>query len=485
MAKAPVVGGLIPQTSCTVLTVYWKRATGAAESAPTVDKPALGSHVRAGIITVRGCRTTGLPWDDVQIKESAAVTTTPALARATPIGEALLLMLISNSGFITGSGWANPNLTNIIEQVDSNDAVGNGSGFMVVTGEANAAGDVGETSGSFSASGHYASLTLALTANGTDNNDYIPYIAGVGTPAELAAAGSISPAWPPHAAGDIGLLVVESGGWPIDTPAGWTHVTDSPQNAGTSGATSGTSLNVFWKRAAGGAEAAPSIAFVADHIRGQIFTVKGAIASGDPFNAADGNADATNISTVTWPSISTTKNNCLVLCIASHSRDGTGNPVESGQNRTNGNLQDFTRPWDIYSGIGNGSGIIMFSGKLATAGSTGNPTVLMDGTSNQGRLTLAIQPVVQGNTLNLEGGTMAIVASDMAMQFSRKLNLDSHSMAIVGGDMVISAPFRNYLFDLESGSLEIEGGEMSMRKTIDGWVKDGSVESDWVKDDSL
>lgn len=88
-------------------------------------------------------------------------------------------------------------------------------------------------------------------------------------------------AWPSHASDDIGILQVVSKSDP-DTPSGWTEVTGSMLTA-TAGTTS-AKLSLFWKRATSGAESNASVTGCGNVAKGVIFTWRGAITSGTPFD---------------------------------------------------------------------------------------------------------------------------------------------------------------------------------------------------------
>lgn len=102
-----------------------------------------------------------------------------------------------------------------------------------------------------------------------------------GTLLGVAGTGAdISPVWPTHAIGDIGILLAASrdATQTCLTPSGWNLL------AGPTGLTAWKAY-AFWKRAASGAEGNPLCDWNAQTVDryGQIHTIRGAISDGNPF----------------------------------------------------------------------------------------------------------------------------------------------------------------------------------------------------------
>jgi hypothetical protein len=94
----------------------------------------------------------------------------------------------------------------------------------------------------------------------------------------VSGTGSVTPAWPAHAVGDVALLFVESAGGEaatLSTPAGFAAVANSPQSTGAG--TAGTRLTVFWARATSTAMASPTVADPGNHVYARILTYRGVI----------------------------------------------------------------------------------------------------------------------------------------------------------------------------------------------------------------
>lgn len=206
-----------------------------------------------------------------------------------------------------------------------------------------------------------------------------PTFQAVGTIEESATA-VISPSWPTHQAGDIGLLIVESiEAFPIQlaTSQGFREVPASPRGAhvkASSGAVE-TQLAVFWKRATSGAEPDPVVHFFTgqDHLRGCIATIRGCHANGCPFTVSTGAHEPNSAATsITVPGFTTITADQLIVVIGSNGRDiGT----QQFSSMTNASLANITERIDSNSVIGGGSGIGMYTGEKATAGTVNDSVV--------------------------------------------------------------------------------------------------------------
>jgi hypothetical protein len=222
-------------------------------------------------------------------------------------------------------------------------------------------------------------------------NQYVSPIYAFASISRASGLGALSVSWPSsHMADDIGLLVVETANEPIATPSGWTPVTNGSQGVGTAGSLTATGLQVFWKRAASGAEAAATAADPGDHWVGMIYTFRGCIATGDPINVSAGDASADVDSTaVIIPGATTTVNNCLVVALASWQTD-IATAQQSGE--TNASLSSLIERDDGGTVNGNGGGFSVVTGVLAVAGTYAATTATLATASRQARVSLALKP---------------------------------------------------------------------------------------------
>lgn len=128
------------------LTVFWARATSGAMATPTVADP--GDHVRAQILTFRGCITAGNPWDVTAGDSSTQTASVNIPGDTTTVDRCLVVAMVGNTTDTTTpqtSGWTNGGLNNVTEIADGNTDLGFGGGFGVAVGEKALAGAYGVT----------------------------------------------------------------------------------------------------------------------------------------------------------------------------------------------------------------------------------------------------------------------------------------------------------------------------------------------------
>jgi hypothetical protein len=164
VTNSPQGTGTAGGTAATRLTVYWKRATSAAEASPRVADS--GNHQIAQIITFRGVIASGNPWDvtagNVASSPSGSVTIP---GTTTTVANTLVVAIVSNrtdTDTAQTSGWANSNLTSLTERVDSGSFAGNGGGFGVATGVKATVGAYGATTATLAISSTQGRMSIAL-----------------------------------------------------------------------------------------------------------------------------------------------------------------------------------------------------------------------------------------------------------------------------------------------------------------------------------
>lgn len=185
------------------------------------------------------------------------------------------------------------------------------------------------------------------------------------------AAGTISPAWPVHTVGDLGILVWEcSGDGTTITPSGWTLMPDAPI-VDIADAT-GSKLNLAYRFAVSSSEANASIGSTGDHAVGRIFTFRNVSTSRVPGADRATGAKTTASTTLTYPSVNTAAPNSLVVGVASRPNDSSSTTEYSGY--TNANLTSITERAEGGSTLGNGGGIALWTGISAAIQSTGTTT---------------------------------------------------------------------------------------------------------------
>jgi hypothetical protein len=143
-------------TAPSKLTAIWRRIV-AGDAAPSIADA--GNHIVARMMIVRGCETSGNPWDFALPNQELTADTTVSVPGGTTVSaDCLILSAFGTGQDITSlagaTGWANASLVSITEQMDDWTASGTGGGFAVATGVKTAAGAVSATT-----------ATLSLTAN--------------------------------------------------------------------------------------------------------------------------------------------------------------------------------------------------------------------------------------------------------------------------------------------------------------------------------
>ena len=227
-----------------------------------------------------------------------------------------------------------------------------------------------------------------ITMDSSGGSVTIPTFQAAGTAVSGTAA--ITVAWPAHQAGDIALLFVESCGGQavtLSTPAGFVNVLNSPQSTGTT--TNGTRLTVFWCRATSSSMSSPVVAGPGNHAYGIILTFRNVVATGNPWDVTAGGTKATASTTTTFGTVTTNVNNDLIVLAAS--RDN-GSAAAAWSNWTNANLSGLTERSDGGTTSGNGGGVGVATGLMATAGSVGSSTATVT-SSVDGHMTIALKPI--------------------------------------------------------------------------------------------
>ena len=158
----------------TSLSVFWCRATSAAMANPSIADA--GDHFNATILTFRGCRKVGSPFDATAGGVKAVASTSSTLPDVTTtVANALIVQVISSdldSSAAFASAWTNANLSGVTEQLDTGGTQGNGGQLAVMTGTKAAAGAIGGTTATVTSSIN-AYMTMALKPNTTGHFDTV------------------------------------------------------------------------------------------------------------------------------------------------------------------------------------------------------------------------------------------------------------------------------------------------------------------------
>lgn len=149
----------------TKLSAIWRRIVG-GDTAPAIADA--GNHLVGRMIIVRGCVTSGNPWDiATPTTELTADTTVSIPAVTTSVNDCLILAAFSTGQDIASTAgataWANGSLANVAERMDDWTSLGTGGGFSMATGEKATAGSTGATTATLSLTANFkAQLKIAL-----------------------------------------------------------------------------------------------------------------------------------------------------------------------------------------------------------------------------------------------------------------------------------------------------------------------------------
>jgi hypothetical protein len=160
----PTNWGVLTNVICssgtiTRLNTIWRRLT-TSEASPLIADP--GNHMVGQMIIIRGCITTGNPYDIFGgTTELVADSSVSILSVTTTVPNCLILQAFSTgqdvaaTTGVTGT-WANASLVNVTERMDNWAIAGLGGGFAMASGEKATAGATGAMT---------ATMTASLTAN--------------------------------------------------------------------------------------------------------------------------------------------------------------------------------------------------------------------------------------------------------------------------------------------------------------------------------
>lgn len=149
----------------TRLTVRWHRATGAESG--TVATPVVTNHQAALLIGVRGCVTSGNPWNQTAASVAASSTAVSVDGLTTTAIDCLILAAVTTgadtaTAQISGGAWANAGLVNVTSRANNWTASGTGGGIGASTGERAATGAVPATTATLVTANTQARFCMAL-----------------------------------------------------------------------------------------------------------------------------------------------------------------------------------------------------------------------------------------------------------------------------------------------------------------------------------
>lgn len=127
-------------------------------------------------------------------------------------------------------------------------------------------------------------------------------------------------------------------------------------------------LDVWWKRVSG-SQTAPAVSGCTESVIAQLISVRGAITSGDPFEAYSSTAATGTDTTEEAPSLTTTSANALVIGAISTADDNGHNITATG------NMDSIAMLSYTQNTSGSDNSLCVWSGRRATAGAIGSVVV--------------------------------------------------------------------------------------------------------------
>ncbi len=281
-----------------------------------------------------------------------------------------------------------------------------------------------------------------------------PVFQAAGAQASSTGA-SVSVAWPTHQTNDIGLVVIETSGnsATLTPPTGWaaipgTPVTDLPN-------TSGSKLHVWWKRAASSAEASVATGAATDHIVARLYTFRGCITTGNPWNVTATRIQDSLSNTALAATVTTTVDDTLITMVVGRSSDALITTTQFGV-PTNSNLTGLGEAGEAGTTLGNGGGFVVSYGIKATTGATGLSSLSVFTLTTITSVTLALRPppeliankgnfTLSGNTVGLlqtativgTTGTFSLVGNDADFPRSVALDVDPGTFTFTGNNAAL------------------------------------------------
>lgn len=201
--------------------------------------------------------------------------------------------------------------------------------------------------------------------------------------------------------GDLCLLFVECIiTETVATPSGWTALTGNPVT--TSAAGTSSRLYGFYRRMVDG-DSAPTVTDPGDHCSAVIHGFRGVIATGNPWDQITTSTEATEDVTFSWPSVTTTVSNTMIVHAVGIGWDSNSYGWAVGAAYTNAALTNLTSRSGNSTNLNGGGGIGVATGEKPTIGAVGNTTMSGDTLQNTAKafFTIALQPGADQQIVNI------------------------------------------------------------------------------------
>jgi len=160
--NSPQGTGTAGAGASTRMTMFWLRVAG-GEIAPTLIDA--WDNCIAAILAFRGCITTGNPWDVTAGDVGALSASVSVPGAITTVVKCLVVLACSQTTDTLVpqfSGWANPDLSSVVELADLPNDTGNGGGFGVAVGRKASIGAYGATTATLATASAQGRMSVAL-----------------------------------------------------------------------------------------------------------------------------------------------------------------------------------------------------------------------------------------------------------------------------------------------------------------------------------
>jgi hypothetical protein len=201
-------------------------------------------------------------------------------------------------------------------------------------------------------------------------------VGGVATATTGAAAPPLPAGWAP---GHVHVLVIETENEPIPAMSGWSNVGTGIQNVATGTV---TALTIRYRVAQAG-DTTPSVPAATGGAAGKhtICRIIGfsGVDTTTPWDTGTGapvfGSESVSDTTVSFPTLTTTAANCMIVHVFSTGQDVT--TAQSSGAGTNANLSGLANRMNNWTNAGGGGGFAMITGLKASAGAIGTTTTTL------------------------------------------------------------------------------------------------------------
>ena len=254
---------------------------------------------------------------------------------------------------------------------------------------------------------------------------------------QAGSGSSLTLTWPAHVADDVGLIVIETSGasTTLSPPSGWTNVPSTPViDVAT---TAGSTLYVWWKRAESSSEATVATGATGDHIVTRLFTFRGCVTTGNPWDVTTTGTKTTASIVATVPALTTTVDNTLITMVVGRPDDSLstnhfGVPV-------NVNLTSLQERGESGTSLGNGGGFVVSTGIKVVAGNTGTSTLTKSASTTDTYVVLALKAeAVATYELITIVSSFALSGTTTGLLKSNILNNTLYSFVFTGNNLILN-----------------------------------------------